>query len=112
MAASVEEPAEDKSASPKSSPSLNYVAAILEEIALEGLDGITFEAAAKRLRRRWGRTAAAGEGAAVGGDERLAALVWSVARTQGGVRVYQLVRNHHSSFSISNLILAPTPNFP
>ena len=89
MAASVNETAGDKSASPKSS--LNYVAAILEEIALEGLDGITFEAAAKRLRRRWG-SGTTGEGAV--GDDRMAALVWSVARTQGGVRVYQLGRNH------------------
>ena len=98
MAASVDEPAEDKSASPKSFPSLNYVAAVLEEIALEGLDGITFEAAAKRLRRRWG-TESEGEGVAPVGDDRLAALVWSVARTQRGVRVYQLVRNLQSSLT-------------
>ena len=105
MAASVDEPAEDKSASPKSFPSLNYVAAVLEEIALEGLDGITFEAAAKRLRRRWGTATGEREGAAAVGDDRLAALVWSVARKQRGVRVYQLVRNLQSSFTTSNLIL-------
>ena len=104
MAASVDEPAEDKSASPKSFPSLNYVAAVLEEIALEGLDGITFEAAAKRLRRRWG-AGSEGKGVAAVCDDRLAALVWSVARKQRGVRVYQLVRNLQSSFTTSNLIL-------
>ena len=83
MAASIDESAKNNSAPPKSS-SVNYVAAILEEIALEGLDGITFEAAVKRLRRRW-KTAG-------GSDDRLSALVWTVARTQIGVRVYQLSR--------------------
>ena len=83
MEASVEDSVKDKGAPPKSS-SVNYVAAILEEVALEGLDGITFEAAVKRLRRRW-KTAG-------GSDDGLAALVWSVARIQSGVRVYQLDR--------------------
>ena len=108
MEASVEDSVKEKSASPKSS-SVNYVAAILEEIALEGLDGITLEAAVKRLRRRW-KTA--------GSDDKMADFIWSVARTQSGVRVYQLKRdrpalqifdrNDHVDESDLGVVIEPT----
>lgn len=61
---------------------LNYSLAVLDEIALEGLDGITFPTLIIRLEERFGH-------GGMGGSASLR-LLWNIARTNEEIEIKQL----------------------
>lgn len=75
---------------PRAPPgALNYVAAVVDEIALEGLDGITIEALVKRYLARSKRNEECDEAE----RRRLEQLLWDVVRNQPAVQVKLLAED-------------------
>ncbi len=70
--------------------SLNYTAAILDEIALEGLDGITFPALEARLRASKGLSLLSNAAPDATSSAKLCDLCWAVARASADVQVFRL----------------------
>jgi general transcription factor 3C polypeptide 1 len=68
---------------------VNYMSDVLDEIALEGLDGITLEATAKRIDKKWNGSKKKKKSDAVAGDG-FRAFLWKIVRLQKEISVYQL----------------------
>eukprot|EP00094_Tigriopus_californicus_P009796 TCALIF_09445-PA protein Name:"Similar to Gtf3c1 General transcription factor 3C polypeptide 1 (Rattus norvegicus)" AED:0.03 eAED:0.04 QI:37/0.71/0.62/1/0.85/0.87/8/0/1945 len=81
---------------------MNPVFAVLDEIALEGLDGITFEALELRLKRRW-NPVTNGNGSPLfkedpenpqhptsNVNEKIRSFLWAVIRSKDEIGVFQL----------------------
>jgi hypothetical protein len=68
--------------------SLNYVEEIVEEVALEGLDGITLPDLLKRLRNR--QTPSIFSHDNTDHDERILQFIWNVVRNQKCLSIIKL----------------------